>query len=65
MSNVLAEWLLILLLIVLNGFLAMSEIAIVAARRARLEHRPSAAPDPHRGRVAGRPGHRHAAVTSG
>jgi len=42
MSNVLAEWLLILLLIVLNGFLAMSEIAIVAARRARLEERANA-----------------------
>jgi len=33
---------LILLLILLNGFLAMSEIAIVAARRARLEERANA-----------------------
>ncbi len=39
MNSAVAEWLLILLLILLNGFLAMSEIAIVAARRARLEER--------------------------
>jgi len=39
MSTALGEWLLILILIVLNGFLAMSEIAIVAARKARLEER--------------------------
>lgn len=42
MSTALGEWLLILLLILLNGFLAMSEIAIVAARRTRLEERARA-----------------------
>ncbi len=39
MSTALGEWLLILFLILLNGFLAMSEIAIVAARKTRLEER--------------------------
>jgi putative hemolysin len=39
MSTALGEWFLILILILLNGFLAMSEIAIVAARKARLEDR--------------------------
>ncbi|HEU4453806.1 MAG TPA: hemolysin family protein [Longimicrobium sp.] len=39
MSGVLLQVLLILLLLVLNGVFAMSEIAVVSARKSRLEHR--------------------------
>ena len=39
MSSVLVEFLLVLLLLVLNGVFAMSEIAVVSARKARLQQR--------------------------
>ena len=39
MSNTLIEILVIFVLILLNGFFSMSEIAIVSARKVRLEQR--------------------------
>ena len=42
MSGIATEILVILLLLVLNGVFAMSEIAVVTARRIRLEHRAEA-----------------------
>lgn len=42
MSGIATEVLIILLLLVLNGVFAMSEIAVVTARRIRLEHRAEA-----------------------
>jgi putative hemolysin len=39
MANVTVEIVVILLLLVANGYLALSEIAIVSARRSRLQHR--------------------------
>ena len=42
MSGIASEVLIILLLLVLNGVFAMSEIAVVTARKIRLEHRAEA-----------------------
>ena len=39
MNNVFIEILVILVLILVNGFFSMSEIAIVSARKTRLEQR--------------------------
>lgn len=44
------EFLIILLLIILNGFFAMSEIAMISARRSNLEMQAAAGQTPGRGR---------------